>query len=112
MENQFRDMGNRIRFRRNELDLTQEELAEIADVSSGYISGIETGSFTPSLDVFTRICNGLKTTPDYLLLGSIRGHNIPQDIMDNLLLCNEEHIDIIDHLIKYIALKYGNKKTN
>lgn len=40
-EQQFSMMGNRIRLCRKELSLTQIKLAELLDISSNHMSGIE-----------------------------------------------------------------------
>jgi transcriptional regulator with XRE-family HTH domain len=41
--------GKAIRRRRRELDLSQEQLAERAELHRNYVSGIETGTRNPSL---------------------------------------------------------------
>jgi transcriptional regulator with XRE-family HTH domain len=41
--------GRAIRRRRRELDLSQEQLAERAELHRNYVSGIETGTRNPSL---------------------------------------------------------------
>jgi transcriptional regulator with XRE-family HTH domain len=43
--------GRAIRRRRRELDLSQEELAERAELHRNYVSGIETGTRNPSLKI-------------------------------------------------------------
>ena len=54
--------GRNVRRQREARDLTQEMLAEKADLHPTYISGIECGSRNPSLLVVTRIAKGLGTT--------------------------------------------------
>lgn len=104
MNYQSSDMGKRIKLRRKELHIKQADLAEKLGISNNHISSIETGKQKPSLDVFVNICIQLKVSPDYLLLGTMRGYNVPQDISDKLRLCNQSDIelvqDFIDILIK------------
>ena len=69
-------MGNRIKLRRKELHIKQSELAERLDISNNHISSIENGREKPSLDMFLKICEELKVTPDYLLLGNVHANNI------------------------------------
>lgn len=44
---------------RVERGLSQEALAVDADVDRGYVSGIERGSFNPTVDVLERLANAL-----------------------------------------------------
>ena len=69
-------MGNRIKLRRKELHIKQSELAERLDISNNHISSIENGREKPSLDMFLKICEELKVTPDYLLLGNVHASQI------------------------------------
>jgi len=46
---------------RNAADLTQEKLAEKADVSRRYIQLIEAGEYMPTIDVAARLRTALKT---------------------------------------------------
>lgn len=68
MNNQFIEMGKRIKLRRNELKIKQAELAETLGISNNHMSSIETGKERPTMEVFINICEELKVTPDYLLL--------------------------------------------
>ena len=60
-------IGNRIRDARERAHLTQEQLAEIVDISPTHMSVIERGVKTPKLDTFIRIANALGVSPDSLL---------------------------------------------
>lgn len=100
MNNNFRNMGTRIKSRRKELKMSQAELAEKINVTNNHISSIETGKQVPSLDVFVNICEQLHTTPDYLLLGNLHQRNIPQNIYDSLLLCREEDLPLLQGIIE------------
>ena len=42
------------------------------------MSTIECGTGKPSMDAFLNICDILKVTPDYLLLGSKHADNVSQ----------------------------------
>ncbi len=48
-------IGSRIKEARDQAHLTQEELAEIVDISPTHMSVIERGVKTPKLDTFVRI---------------------------------------------------------
>jgi transcriptional regulator with XRE-family HTH domain len=54
--------GRNVRRQREARNLTQEVLAEKADLHPTYVSGIECGTRNPSLLVVTRLAKGLGTT--------------------------------------------------
>ncbi len=66
-------IGNRIKAARERAHLTQEQLAEIVDLSPTHLSVIERGAKTPKLDTFVRIANALGVSADALL----------QDVVDH-----------------------------
>ncbi|MBE5871720.1 MAG: helix-turn-helix transcriptional regulator [Lachnospiraceae bacterium] len=51
----FQIIGNRIQQKRKSLNLTQEQLAEKLDVSTGYISQLERGVTKINLDILCQI---------------------------------------------------------
>ncbi len=55
-----RTVGQQIRFYRKEADLSQEELAEKADLSYKYVGEVERGLVNISLDSLMRIARALK----------------------------------------------------
>ena len=59
--------GRRLRDLRKERGLTQEALAEAADLSGNYISDLELGLKVPSLTILVRLSQALDiATPDLL----------------------------------------------
>ena len=60
-------LGQRIRHYRRKLGLTQEFLAEQADISPSFMGHIERGSRISSLDTLMKLCTALKVTPNDLL---------------------------------------------
>ena len=64
-------MGDRIREARRHKGFTQEQLAEILDISVEFVSHIERGSRLPSMQVFVKLIEVLNVSADYLLRDSI-----------------------------------------
>ena len=60
-------IGARIKAARERVHLTQEQLAEIIEISPTHMSVIERGVKTPKLDTFVRIANALGVSTDALL---------------------------------------------
>ena len=60
-------IGARLKAARERVHLTQEQLAEIIDISPTHMSVIERGVKTPKLDTFVRIANALGVSTDALL---------------------------------------------
>lgn len=62
MESSFDEqkrLGMRIRQVRLGLGLTQEKLGELAEISSGYVAQVETGTAMPSIPALLRIADAL-----------------------------------------------------
>lgn len=62
LESALRKFGDNVRARREAQDLSQEKLAELADLDRTYISGVERGRRNLSLLSALRIAKALKTT--------------------------------------------------
>lgn len=105
---QYTDMGNRIKLRRRELQIKQSAFAKKLGISNNHISSIENGKEKPSLNTLLCICEELNVTPDYLLLGSMHANNIPQDIIDGLRLCSEEDIELARQFIEILVERNNN----
>ena len=60
MANSTKDIFRQnLKFYRNELNLTQEKLSELSDISSDYLSEIERGKRTPSFKRLDLIASAL-----------------------------------------------------
>jgi len=68
-------LGDRIRQKRNQLDISQERLSEMCELSPSYIGLIERGVKRLSVATLIKIANALKVNADYLLGDSINYDN-------------------------------------
>ena len=64
-------IGIRIMQRRKGMGLTQEQLAELLNISKNHLSSIERGLYVPTTQLVFKICETLGETPDYYLIGKI-----------------------------------------
>lgn len=84
----FYAIGARIKAKRKEMNLTQENLAEKLDISTEHLSRIERGSVKPSLTLAERISAELDMEEEELLFGRSR------DGVDN---------DVLTSIFKYLS---------
>lgn len=61
------DVGRRIRTLREQQGHSQERLADLAKIHRTYLSGVESGSRNPTIDVLGRIAKALGVSPAALL---------------------------------------------
>jgi transcriptional regulator with XRE-family HTH domain len=83
--------GDRIRELREKRSLTQDQLAEKAGISKGFLSDVENNKRNISSQVLLRIANSLGTSVDYLLQGTLKqtSKRIPVVIPPNLSVAAE-----------------------
>lgn len=67
----LKDMGKRISERRKDMKLSQEELAELAEVSPQLLSTAERGTKALRPENLLKISTALGVSVDYLLTGEI-----------------------------------------
>ena len=67
--------GQKIKYRREELDYTQSELAQKVHTTQPYISRMERGHFNPSMRMIIRIATVLNVGTDYLLFDNKEEEN-------------------------------------
>ncbi len=65
----YRAMGKRIRQKRKEMDLTQEKLAELVDISPSHVGEIERGTSVCSVEVLVNLATALGLNLDTLVKG-------------------------------------------
>ena len=82
-------VGRRIKAAREQKRLTQEQLAELVDLSPMHVSVIERGVKLPKLETLINIANVLDVSADVLL----------QDVVNNQTkLCSSEASELISQL--------------
>lgn len=74
----YRLVGQRIRAIRKKRGMTQERLAELAEISPQHCSGIETGAAKVSLPALVKISNALDASVDEMLPDSIPAATKPK----------------------------------
>lgn len=101
----YGEIGLRVAKRRKLLNLTQEELAEMAELSTTHIQNIERASSKCSIDSLMKLSAALQVTPDYLLSGTYKYIDEPKldMIKTNILRCNAKHFDLILNFIVWVA---------
>ena len=66
---QYSEIGARLRACRKALHLTQEQLAERADISPAFVGHVERAEKVPSVETLTRLCVCMGVSMDYLVMG-------------------------------------------
>lgn len=112
MDSNLIEMGSRIASRRRHLGINQNTLAEKVDISKNHLSNIERGREKPSFDVLISLCNELRVTPDYLLMGSLHPQGVPQNLVDSLSLCSNEDIALLEAIVHHMVIRQDDKWNN
>ena len=110
MENLLQEIGQRITARRKQLRMTQEELSEMAGITSQTISNAELGKKGLRPENIIRICSAMNISPDYLLLGKISEEDISSLSRKVSQLSPEQYRHLEDIVDSYIAALSGNAK--
>ena len=100
----YKLIGNRIKCRRLERNLTQEKLSELLDISPEYISKIETGKVEVNLKRIAQICLTLDCGLEYLLSDTLiefKGQEI-NDVDERIEKCTDEEKEIIYKILKLV----------
>jgi transcriptional regulator with XRE-family HTH domain len=72
-------LGAIIKKKRNEVGITQDELSSATNLSRNYISDIENGRYTPSLNALSKIAICLDIDLNVLKMTEIQDINVKND---------------------------------
>lgn len=102
MELDYKAIGKRIKIARIKVDLTQEKLAEMIELSPTHLSNIETGTTRVSLSTIVSLANALSVSVDDLLCDSVIKSKVQfeKDIKDILQDCDDYEIRIIKDMME------------
>lgn len=67
----YASIGRRISLARRRRNLSQTELAEMAHISTSYVSYLENGERNMSLEIFVELANALNVSTDELLMDNL-----------------------------------------
>ena len=100
----YRDIGKQIKIERIKQDLTQETLAEKANISVSHLSGIERGTTKLGLSAFFKIANALNASMDTLLCYSLENKESKDAVMGNIAEiiadCSRNELIFIEDIIR------------
>lgn len=86
----FNKIGKKLKEIRLSRGLTQEYIANMADVNTSHISNIENNRVKVSLPTLVHICNALDVTVDYILSDEYIAPSsvLDEEILRQLQLCS------------------------
>ena len=99
------DIGCKIKAARIEKKLTQEQVAEQANISTVYLSKIENGKVSPTLDTLAAICTAIDVDLGFIISGSQydRTEYGNEDILKYFRRCAPDVKPIAITLVKNLA---------
>ena len=100
----YKQLGKKIRERRKDMHVTQEQLANDLLVNPSHISNIENNRVKISLPTLVHVCNALNTTIDYILADEYSNTSsaIEQAVLHELHSCSDETKEQILKIIKIL----------
>lgn len=99
----FKAIGQRIKRIRKEKNLTQENLAEMLDISTEHLSRIETGSYRPSLTLIEKLSEILATDEQTLMFGNTSETNSSSQLSDKIDCLSEDEKKAVSIIIDLIS---------
>ena len=105
-----KDVGRRIRLKRDGLGMTRDKLAEAIDVTPKFIQDIEYGNKGMSTETLVRLSEALGLTTDYILKGivdeegqDIESQPVKNDILGSLKVYDNDQLKIMDQVCKLLV---------
>lgn len=92
--------GERLRYFRNERNLTLNEFSELADISNTYLSSIESGNHTPTIDVIVSILNALSIDYQTIMGETNSDSSLMESIISYLPDLDDNDISFISQILK------------
>lgn len=98
MKHDLKQIGNRISARRNELNLSQYELAEMLNISNTHLSNIERGKKAPGFILFLDICTALNIDSDYFIDGKVYP-DLDEELISKIKKCSDEYKFVLSKML-------------
>lgn len=105
MDFDLKSMGKRIQSRRKQQGYTQEQLAELMNVSVQMVSNLERGNKAIRIDNLIKLSSILNTSTDYFLTGK-KNADDAQSLTRMIDQLSDRDRQMIVHMIEYCAMQY------
>lgn len=102
---QLIEIGQRLRQRRQELNLTREKMSELADIGTGYYGQLEVGTSQMSIDTLIKLSQSMHLPMEYILFGTGYEPGDPSAIMDLLSRCTPRELKLAEDVLKLFLMK-------
>jgi len=101
----YKELGKRIRAERRKQDITQEKLAEMADISDSFMGHIERGGRTLSIETLAKLANALNLSIEYIVCGEFnyQPDMLPSEILDALKQMSNSQRRVFLNIMKTLA---------
>ena len=101
----YKELGKRIRAERRKQDLTQEKLAEMANISDSFMGHIERGGRTLSIETLAKLANALNLSIEYIVCGGFnyQPDMLPAEILDALNRMSSNQRKVFLKMMKTLA---------
>jgi transcriptional regulator with XRE-family HTH domain len=105
MKYSMKYIGENIRVARKKKNLTLDVLSGLSDVSESFLSMVERGASSLSIETLISICDALDVTPDSLLIEGRGNDPRPSDKRDTLhTMLKNATDDELDFYINFVKL--------
>lgn len=102
----IKEMGRRVRLRREFLGWSRDQLAEKVDVSGQFISDIEYGHKGMSIQTLYKLSQALNVSADYFLAGKVYGEDdeeamrFREEIRSTLARCSTQQLKGVSQIVR------------
>jgi Predicted transcription factor, homolog of eukaryotic MBF1 len=111
MDDLLKQVGKRIREKRDALGISREAFSEMIGISPNFLAQIEIGKKGMSTSTLYKVCTGLNSSADYIVLGKEKENDISgiTEILRNL---SPESLPYAEEIIKSFATAINKSKLN
>lgn len=96
----LKEIGKRIQQKRKQAGLTQEQLAEMMNVSIQMVSNIERGNKAIRIENLINLCRILSVSTDYILIGKENVSDI-SELTSRISKLENKDVRLIDMIIDF-----------
>jgi len=103
------EIGKKIQLTRNDMNITQEKLAEIVGISTNYLSKVERGLNSPSAENFLKIVQALNLSlEDFGIMPHANIHK--NELLKIIYNCDHQNIEALLPVVKSVLESFKNIK--